>query len=162
MRITENMLLFWRSHEIYCNWYPSGFVVDGQHFNCGEQWIMHAKASLFGDREIAAKILAEPHARRQKLLGRQVRGFDAAHWNACCEKLAFVGLLEKFRQNPALKAELLASGERLLAEASPDDRIWGIGLEEADPRALDSTQWQGENRLGKILMQVRTNLRASS
>lgn len=158
MRITSDMLLFWRSHEIYSNWYLSEFVVEGQVFNSGEQWMMHAKARLFGDHEMAARILAEPHPRRQKLLGRQVRGFDAARWSACCEDLVFVGLLEKFRQNPALCAEILATADRLLVEASPDDRIWGIGLEEEDPRALDPAQWLGENRLGKVLMRVRAAL----
>lgn len=162
MRLTPQMLLFWRANEIYSNWYPSVFEIDGQRFNCGEQWMMFAKARLFGDAEMAAAILAEVHPRRQKLLGRKIRGFDSVRWSDECEALVAIGLLEKFRQNPALGEALLATGERLIVEASPDDPIWGIGLEEEDPRALDPTQWQGENRLGKVLMQVRTRLQQFS
>jgi len=160
MRSENGMLLFWRANEIYANWYLAEFVVNGQSFNCGEQWMMFSKAVLFGDLEVAVKILQEIHPRRQKLLGRQVRGFDVAIWTVHSEDLVFTGVLEKFRQNAALGAELLATGEALLVEASPDDRIWGIGLEEEDPRALDPTQWQGENRLGKVLMRVRASLLA--
>jgi len=162
MRITPEMTLFWRANEVLGNWYPSSFVVNGQNFNSGEQWMMHAKAMLFGDHEMAAKILQEVHPRRQKLLGRKVRGFDAAIWDARSEELVFIGLLEKFRQNPTLAAELLASGETLLVEASPDDPVWGIGLEEEDPRALDPAQWQGQNRLGTVLMRVRAVLRSAA
>jgi len=158
MRSTENMVLFWRSHEIYSNWYLSTFTVDGLVFNCGEQWMMYRKACLFGDDEIAAQILQEVHPRRQKVLGRKVRGFVRELWDEHCEDLVFVGLLEKFRQNDDLGAALCATGEKLLVEASPDDAIWGIGLEEEDPRALDPTQWQGQNRLGIVLMRVRDSL----
>jgi ribA/ribD-fused uncharacterized protein len=45
-------------------------------------------------------------------------------------------------------------------EASPYDKIWGIGLGEADPKADDETQWLGENRLGKVLDEVRAKLLA--
>lgn len=156
------MTLFWRANEIYSNWYPSDFELEGLRFNCGEQWMMYSKARLFGDSEIAEKILQEQHPRRQKLLGRQVRGFDAAIWEAQCQELVFTGLLEKFRQNPSLRKALLSTGETLLVEASPDDRIWGIGFEENETQALDPAQWQGQNLLGIVLMQVRAALREST
>lgn len=160
MLTTSALTLFWRSHEVFSNWYLSDFVVAGQRFNCGEQWMMYSKAILFGDAEIAARILAESIPRRQKELGRKVRGFDAALWNAQCEALVYTGLLEKFRQNPELLEALRATGDTLIAEASPTDNIWGIGLEEEDPRAHDPAQWQGQNRLGKVLMCVRQTLLA--
>lgn len=158
---TQTLTLFWRNHEVFSNWYPSNFVIEGQGFNCGEQWMMYSKAKLFGDHEIAAKILAEAIPRRQKELGRKVHNFDEALWNAHCEDLVYTGLLEKFRQNPDLLDALRATGDTLIAEASPTDRIWGIGLEEEDPRAHDPAKWLGQNRLGKVLMRVRQTLLAA-
>lgn len=68
------------------------------------------------------------------------------------------GNLAKFEQNPDMRAELAATGSRVLVEASPLDRIWGIGLRADDPRARDASQWRGENLLGQALMDVRGRL----
>jgi ribA/ribD-fused uncharacterized protein len=67
----------------------------------------------------------------------------------------FVGCREKFRQNAELAAVLRDTGSSVLVEASPYDRIWGVGLGETDPRLADSSNWQGLNLLGKTLMRVR-------
>ena len=44
-------------------------------------------------------------------------------------------------------------------EASPVDRIWGIGLAAEDARASQPEQWRGLNLLGYALMEVRDRLR---
>lgn len=69
------------------------------------------------------------------------------------------GNRHKFGQNPALKGALLATGDTILAEASPFDTLWGIGLRASDPRASVRTQWRGKNLLGAALTQVRQELR---
>ncbi|MFT3736840.1 MAG: NADAR family protein [Rhodocyclaceae bacterium] len=161
MRVINNMTLFWRTDEPFSNWHPSPFVIDGRTFNCGEQWMMYSKAMLFGDEEIAGKIMAEAVPRKQKMLGRQVRGFDGEEWTAQCEDIMYEGLLEKFRQSEQMLKAMLDTGDTMLVEASPDDAIWGIGLEESDPRACNPEQWLGQNKLGKVLMRVRDSLRAS-
>lgn len=69
------------------------------------------------------------------------------------------GNLAKFDQHPALRAFLLATGQRVLVEASPVDRIWGIGLNRDDPAAGEPGRWRGLNLLGFALMQVREALR---
>ena len=66
-----------------------------------------------------------------------------------------LALYAKFSQNPDLKAKLVATGEKVLVEASPNDKIWGIGLRPNDPNVQDPTLWKGENLLGKCLMVVR-------
>ncbi|GAA3480637.1 hypothetical protein GCM10018966_051670 [Streptomyces yanii] len=66
----------------------------------------------------------------------------------------------KFGQDAGLRAFLLNTGDRVLVEASPLDRIWGIGMAADDPRAEDPARWRGLNLLGFALMEARTRLRA--
>ena len=44
-------------------------------------------------------------------------------------------------------------------EVNPTDTRWAIGLPADDDRVLDESQWQGENLLGKVLMQIRDELK---
>lgn len=158
MRVIQGMMLFWRSKEVFSNWYLSTFVYMGITFNCSEQAMMWLKAMYFGDHETAQEILAEKSPREQKRLGRKVKNFDKARWDAVCEDLMVPVLVAKFQQDARCLQAMLASGITELVEASPDDTIWGIGLEENDPRVLDRTQWLGENRLGKVLMRARPTI----
>src|SRR5206468_4265378 len=104
---------------------------------CAEQYMMHRKALLFGDAEIAAEILEADHPRAHKALGRKVRGFDDAKWRREREAIVLAGNRAKFTQNEDLRAHLLATRGTELVEASPHDRIWGIGLAASNPRASD-------------------------
>ncbi|MEU6342747.1 NADAR family protein [Streptomyces sp. NPDC046977] len=139
-------------------WWPSRFSVDGVVYPTAEHWMMAGKARLFGDEETLAKILAAPHPQAAKRLGRQVRGFDGEAWEARRSELVVAGNAAKFGQDPALRAYLLGTGRRVLVEASPVDRIWGIGLAADDERAADPAQWRGLNLLGFALMEARTRL----
>ena len=67
--------------------------------------------------------------------------------------------LLKFSQNQNFKDFLLSTGDKILVEASPYDRIWGIGMLETDNRAENPLLWNGENLLGFALMEVRDQLR---
>lgn len=162
MRTTDTHVLFWRTADIYSNWHPSPFVRNGIAYANAEQYMMAAKARLFGDAAVEAKIMAtrgsDPNT--MKALGREVRGYVEAVWVAHRDWVMFAACLAKFAQDPVLRAELLATEERELVEASPVDRIWGIGLGEDDTRALDKSQWRGLNLLGIALMRVRDTLRA--
>lgn len=159
MKVTSSMVLFWGTRDIFSNWHPAEFVVNGNVYQNAEQFMMAAKARHFEDAATEAKILAEPRPAQVKALGRQVRGYVDAEWVEHREELVFQGCLAKFSQNIKLRAGLQATGDKLLVEASPVDRIWGIGLAEADPRCLDETQWQGLNLLGVVLMKVRDALK---
>ena len=120
--------------------------------------MMAEKARLFGDAEREAAILAAAHPEQAKALGRQVRGFDHATWLAHRDRIVEVGNRHKFTQNPAEQGWLLGTGDRVLVEASPVDRIWGVGWAPDRPEARDPLQWRGENRLGFALMRVRAAL----
>ncbi|MBP2295647.1 NADAR family protein [Azospirillum rugosum] len=141
-------------------WHPSPMTVAGRRYLCAEHYMMHAKALLFGDAETAALILDEPEPVRQKSLGRRVRGFAEPVWEGARHAIVVTGSLAKYSQNPDLLAILLATGNTRLVQASPIDRVWGIGLAADDPRAADPAQWRGLNLLGDILTEVRDALRA--
>jgi ribA/ribD-fused uncharacterized protein len=126
---------FYTDKSPFSQFHRCRFVVGGNTFGCAEQFMMHGKAVLFGDAEIAAKILAADQPRTHKALGRQVRNFDDAMWKREREAIVMAGNRAKFTQNPELRDKLLATRGTTLVEASPHDRIWGIGLAATDPRA---------------------------
>ena len=71
----------------------------------------------------------------------------------------YEGNVLKFQQNPELKQKLLDTGDKEFVEASPKDKIWGIGLGEKRARETAEhrrTRW-GLNLLGKVLGQVRVH-----
>ena len=110
------------------NWYLSEFMVEGITFSSMEQYMMYKKAMLFQDRETAGKILQTDDVAEIKALGRGVRNFDYKIWIKSREEIVYKGVLEKFRQNPELSAQLKETGEDVIAECAVKDRIWGIGL----------------------------------
>jgi ribA/ribD-fused uncharacterized protein len=140
-------------------WWPAPFTVDGVGFATAEHYMMWRKAMLFGDEQIAPRILAAPHPSQAKALGRQVRGFDQATWEAHRFEIVVAASEAKFGQHRDLREFLLATGDRVLVEASPRDRVWGIGLGAANERAEDPRQWRGLNLLGFALMRARAALR---
>ena len=140
-------------------WWPVTFTVDGLDYRSAEHFMMAAKALLFGDAETAARIRQAPHPGAAKALGRQVHGFREQVWADHRFELVVAGNLAKFGQHPDLGEFLLATGDRVLVEASPQDRIWGIGLAADDERATAPDQWPGLNLLGFALMEVRHRLR---
>lgn len=141
-------------------WALSPFIIDGVTYPTAEHWMMAGKARLFGDQEILQKILAEPSANGVKSLGRKVRGFEAGRWDAAKRGIVLEGNLAKFGQHENLRKYLLSTRDQVLVEASPFDAVWGIGLGRDDPRASDPLEWQGENLLGFVLMDVREKLLA--
>ncbi len=154
------MTLFWRTAEVFSNWNLGAFTVEGRTFNCAEQFMMFTKATLFGDSQTAERIMVESNPRKQKALGRQIQGYVDTVWQSQAEDLMFPGLFAKFTQDPDRKAAILATDNTLLVEASPDDVVWGIGLEESDPRCLDPKEWLGQNKLGRVLTRVREAIKA--
>ncbi|WP_391858183.1 NADAR family protein [Streptomyces silvisoli] len=139
-------------------WWPAEFAVDGVRYPTAEHWMMAGKARLFGDERTAAEVLAAGHPNEAKALGRQVRGFDEELWARHRWDLVVEGNVAKFGQHPALRDFLLGTRSRVLVEASPLDRVWGIGLAADDERAADPARWRGSNLLGFALMEARSRL----
>ncbi|MEU9639175.1 NADAR family protein [Streptomyces tendae] len=141
-------------------WWPSPFTVDGVKYATAEHWMMAGKARLFADAEAERRVLAAAHPAGAKKAGRLVRGFDEAVWERERFRIVVEGSVHKFASDPALRAFLLGTGGRVLVEASPVDRVWGIGLAADDEAAQDPERWRGPNLLGFALMAARERLRA--
>lgn len=150
----------------FSQWWPSAFSVegvdgvDGVEFATAEHYMMHRKALLFDDAEAAVKVLTVRHPSAAKAVGRTVRGFDEEVWARHRFGIVTDASVAKFSSDAALRAYLLGTGDRVLVEASPRDRIWGIGMGAGNEKASSPARWQGLNLLGFALMQARDALRA--
>jgi len=161
-------LFFWghrksKSGELtsacFSQWWTLPFIVDKVKYNTAEHWMMAQKALLFNDKEIFDKIIAAKSPAEAKKLGRQVRNFDDKIWNEKRFDIVLKGSVHKFTQHNDLKEFLLNTKDRVLVEASPVDRIWGIGLPAESDRAENPKRWNGLNLLGFALMEVRDIIR---
>ncbi|MEU9370647.1 NADAR family protein [Streptomyces avermitilis] len=141
-------------------WWPSPFTVDGVEYATAEHWMMAAKARLFGDEEAERSALEAPTPAHAKKAGRLVRGFDDSIWARERYGIVVEGSVHKFAAHTDLQAFLLGTSGRVLVEASPLDRVWGIGLAADDERAGDPERWRGPNLLGFALMEARERLAA--
>lgn len=160
---SERMTFFWTHREgaphAECSqFYPRDMTIEHTQFSCCEQWMHWRKALLFGDTAVADAILSERDPARQKALGRQVSAFSVDLWTAVARDIVLRGNLAKFSQHPDLLTRLRATCGTTLVEASPQDRVWGIGLARDDPRAVQRETWLGTNWLGAILTEIRIAL----
>lgn len=142
----------------FSQWWPARFTADGITYPTAEHWMMAGKARLFGDEQGLEKVLAAKSPGAAKAAGRQVRGFDEDAWTAVRYDIVLAGTIAKFTQHPDLADILTRTGTQLLAEASPFDRIWGIGMAASNPDATRPTRWRGLNLLGFALMDARDHL----
>ncbi|QWB22765.1 MULTISPECIES: NADAR family protein [Streptomyces] len=140
-------------------WWPAPFTVAGVEYATAEHWMMAGKARLFEDPAAERAVLAAAHPSQAKKAGRLVRGFDEAIWARERFGIVVDGSVHKFAAHPRLRDFLLSTGDRVLVEASPVDRVWGIGLAADDEAAADPERWRGPNLLGFALMAARERLR---
>jgi ribA/ribD-fused uncharacterized protein len=139
-------------------WWPCPFTVDGVEYATAEHWMMAGKARLFEDAEGLSAVLAAKSPGAAKAAGRKVRGFDDARWRDARYDLVVAGNLAKFGQQAELAEFLRRTGRRVLVEASPYDRIWGVGLAPTHEDVAHPARWKGLNLLGFALMEVRDRL----
>ena len=162
MRITKTHYYFWNT--IYSRWYMSKqkdylFEENGKGFITAEHYMMYYKALTFNDTETANKILNTIHPGDVKRLGRMVKNYDDKIWSQRRFDIVVNGNLLKFSQNKDLMADLIKYKDLTFVEASPDDKIWGIGLHYDDDRVLNENLWQGQNLLGKAINKVIEELK---
>lgn len=166
--VHHDYLLFWghqpsKTGEItkscLSQWWMSSFVAGGQTYCCAEQYMMAMKAKLFLDLDTERLVLNSNDPKEIKRLGRIVKGFSTPMWDREKYGIVYNGNYAKFSQSDRLLDFLMSTGDKVLAEASPYDTVWGIGWRAEDPMAKNPATWRGENLLGFALMAVRETLR---
>ena len=157
-RTTKTHIYFWGS--CFSNWAECRFKYKSLDFYNTEQAFMWEKAIYFGDMKIAEEIMRTPNPKDNKALGRKVKNFNASEWSKVSFQIMVDVNYAKFTQNRIFKSNLLETGNKILVEASPVDKIWGIGLIWSDDRVLNENNWLGLNLLGKALMVVRDKIKS--
>lgn len=149
-----NYKFFWKQ-SVFSNWYMCDFVIDGITFNCVEQYMMYKKAELFNDFENMQNILDSNNPKDIKYYGRSVKNYINSEWANIRYDIVKRGNFEKYNQNPNLLNSLLKYKDYIFVEASPFDRLWGIGFDEQN--AMKNISNWGQNLLGKILNDILIN-----
>ena len=125
-----------------------------REFQTSEHAFMYIKAETFNQPDLARLILNSGNPAYAKQLGRDIPNFDAKLWAEVSYEAMYRACLAKFTQWEDGKQDMLLCDGKIFVEASPYDRIWGIGLGLDDNRIYDETKWKGTNLLGKVLNQV--------
>jgi ribA/ribD-fused uncharacterized protein len=163
LNATEESAYFFHKPEeqngFLSNWYPSFFSVNGVDFTSTEQFIMFKKAEIFRDNKIADEILSAKTPREQQRLGKLVSNYNDVVWAGLRQPIAYIGNLEKYRQNEGLREALLSTEDSYLIECAISDSVWACGMSLYNPEKININKWNGKNLLGFTLMEVRNALR---
>jgi len=143
----------------FSQWFPSAFTVDKVLYKTAEHWMMAHKALLFDNSDIFEKIIKSDSPKDVKELGRNVIGYDDQKWNENKFEIVKLGNIHKFNQHPKLAEYLIETEDRIIVEASPVDKVWGIGLSQNSKDIDNIYAWDGQNLLGFALMEVRDFLK---
>lgn len=165
----NSVIPFWKTavngikekYGCFCQWYNSNFSDSERTYSCAEQYMMYKKAMLFNDPDTAQKIMDAKYPGDMQKLGRQIANYDQETWNKYKYGIVYTGNILKFTQNKDIQNILLNTFDNILCEASPYDKIWGIGMEASDVRVQNPKQWysDAQNLLGFALMEVRDKIK---
>lgn len=154
----QEYLHFWKCnqpHGHFSQWDKNGFTINDVYYNCAEQYMMSMKALLFKDEATYKDIMSSNNPYEHQSLGKLVKNFRADKWDLHKELFVYHANLAKYSQNDRLRNNIIATGDKILVEATPRDRIWGIGISMDHPDANNPEKWPGQNLLGKALMKTR-------
>ncbi len=157
----EKIIYFWKPNEAYgflSNWHYAPFTLDDKKFINSEQYFMWSKLQLFDptNKELENTLLTTINSSIMKNIGRNIKNFNQDIWDKNKYNIMKKALMAKFTQNKELHTLLLKTKTYKLVEASPYDKVWGIGIDKK--AAMNGIKYQGENLLGKVLMEIREAL----
>ena len=139
----ESIERFAGPHRFLSNFYPAPLVWEGRSWPTAEHAYQAAKCRRSDE---VWKIQEAPSPGAAKRLGRKID--LRADWDEVKERMMLSIVRAKF-ENAYLRRLLIATGDAELVEGNDwGDRFWGV------------CRGEGENRLGKILMKVRTEIRS--
>lgn len=123
------------------NMYPVQVTVPWGTYTCAEAAFQAAKCVTEKDKNLFVNL----NGYQAKSLGKKIA--LRPDWNDVRIDIMRQVVSSKF-SDPTLVEKLLVTGEEELVEGNTwGDKIWGC--------VWDGKSWQGENNLGKILMEVR-------
>ena len=152
--MNKDYYFFWRGP--FSQWAKSPFEEFNTTFSCCEQFMMAAKAKLFNDEETYNQIMNTKSPKQHQALGRKVQGFEKDVWDNVARDYVTLGNYNKFTQNEDFFRLLYENKHRYFVEASPYDKIWGVGLAENNPLILNEENWRGTNWLGECINRTIT------
>lgn len=181
MKVTEDFVFFHGKKDIFSQWHNSAFTDKDIFFKTAEHFMMFQKCVFFEhkdksvdaikqivtdglakyqetsihSRNLLVRILEASTPKDAKALGKEVKFFNKQKWEAIVAKVLLRGNMLKFQQNPELLTQFLSFKTQRFVEASPFDRIYGIGLADSHPNASNPSYWRGQNILGDVLTQLR-------
>ena len=159
--MNDNTAAFFTGNSPLSSHYMEDFKVNGETFNCAEQYILVQKARLFNDQEAVINIMKESDPIQQKKAGKNIKNFDTEAWKSNAKELIKPGLEAKFSQCTKPKELLLRTGNRQIIEANPNDLFLGAGISLHSPKLWDISEHKGMNIMGKMLCEVRATLTSS-
>ena len=144
----------------FSNASPHTVTVDGTQYPTVEHYYQAMKATEFGDADMLKKIIKTKTAKAVKSAGKKVQNFNQEVWDAKKQEFMRIGVRAKFVQHPAVQTKLLETGDKLIGFADARDTFWAIGTSLSTEKAKVPSKWRGENRLGKLLMNLRDEFMA--
>lgn len=146
-------------NQYLSNMYEAPIQVDGITFPTVEHYFQWSKAKMFGDSEMETKILKTSSPKSVKAYGDKVKDFKEEEWSAKKDNIMRIAVKAKFTQHPELRKKLADTAGKPIAEANPRDKYWGVGTSSDTSKAKDPSKWPGKNVLGKILEEIRSELK---
>lgn len=160
----ENILVFRTADDEwgeFSNQYSSPFTYMGNRFETVEQFLYYMRAVFGRSKATAEKILAcGGDSDALSRAGRKQLLLENNRWEEVCPQIMRLGMRQKFLQNPELRKKLLGTGCRLLVE-NPKDGLLGFIFSAGDDWIRNPAKWKDRNLTGKVLMQVRADLRCA-
>ena len=146
--MTINFFSKSETYREFSNFAPFPIELDGQSWPSTEHYY---QAQKFTDAALQEKIRTAKKPVIAKKLAQKHRNKTRADWAEAKDAVMERAVRCKFEQHASLRELLLSTGDEDLAEAAPSDYYWGVGA--------DGT---GQNRLGLLLMRIRSELRGEA
>jgi len=136
-----------RPYGCFSNFSPHGVQLAGRSWQTAEHYYQ-AHKFCGSDRDLFDRIHAAATPERAAAIGRSHPDAYRPDWPQAKLEVMLAALRDKFQRHRDIQNVLVSTGDRTLIEDSPTDYFWGCGA--------DGT---GENHLGRLLMQVRDEVR---
>ena len=159
---TNKAVYFQGKLSVFSNFHQSPLVIEGTTYHCVEQFYQAKKAERNGNTEIHSMIMLESDPAEIKRLSKLIKTGPSINPQTEQEenlKVMYQGLEMKFIHNPYLRNKLLATKDKILAEASPHDLYYGTGTALYQRHCTTETKFKGQNKLGRMLQEIRQSLK---